>query len=296
MFKKTTIAALVGVAAAMSAIPAHAFVITSGDYKMTVDGYVNGTVYNLPFATCGGAAANAANVAGCDAAPKFAASVGSVGSEDSWGIISVASIFNTTTSTAMFTRGPDGYLIGAVTGLTDFFVQGIPGFQFDYSTGGTINLYKSAANYNPAAPSSALQAAVIASVTNLPLYLSLNFVAGASAPDFIGGMAATNASYVSTFNSASGAGGGSGFLEVTGGTEMAKFDTNTFTTYAGNSADAFFSVTLSGITPRDAGVGNWLAKSTSDVVGTSVPEPGSMALAGLGLMGLAALRRRKQQA
>jgi hypothetical protein len=291
MFKKTTIAALVGVAAAMSAMPAQAFVISSGDYKMIVDGYVNGTVY-----PAGGIGPICTDVATCDTA-AVAPAVGGVGSEDSWGIISVSSITNTTTNTTMFSRGVDGYLIGAVTGLTDFFSFGLFNIQRDYATGGTINLYKSATDYNPAAPSSASQAAVVASVTTLPLYLGLNFVVGAGNGGFdVAGAAATAATYISNFDASTFTGNGSGYLEVTGGDAAGHFDTNTLTTWAGLSADASFSVTLTPITPNDAGYGNWLVGSSSDVKGYAIPEPGSMALAGLGLMGLAALRRRKQQA
>lgn len=42
-------------------------------------------------------------------------------------------------------------------------------------------------------------------------------------------------------------------------------------------------------------VGNDSRQSNGTVTGNSIPEPGSLALAGLGLLGLAAMRRRRQQ-
>lgn len=290
MFKKTKLAALVGVAAGMLALPAQAFTISSGDYKMIVDGYVNGTVYPPGFGPlCG-------TVGTCDGVASVPA-VGGVGSEDSWGIISISSITNTTTNTTMFSRIADGYLIGTVAGITDFTVVALGGISRDYATGGTINIYQSATDYTPGAPASTSQAAVFAAVAGAnPLYLSLDFVAGAGNPvaDFFDPAAAVAASYISMFDAATLTGSGSGFLEVTGGSAAGHFDTNTRTTYAGLSADASFSVTLTPITPNDPGLFNWLAGSSSDVKGYAIPEPGSMALAGLSLMGLAALRRRKQ--
>lgn len=296
MLKKTALAALIGLAASLTA-PAHAFVITAGTYKITVDGYVNGTVYALGAGgSCGGINASAANIALCDAAPSIP-SVGSTAPEDSWGILSVASIINTSfpTPVTMFSRGTDGYIIGAITGITDFYVNGLrSALQQDFATGGTINLYTSATNYNPALPSSTNQAAVLAGLALNPLYLSMNFMTGAG--DGTYGAEYSAASYVSTFDSGTKRGGGGGFLEVTGGAAQTTYDTNTLDTYAGTKADAQFSVTLSPILSNDAGVGNWLVKSTSDVDGYAIPEPGSMALLGIGLIGLAAARRRKQQA
>ncbi len=297
MLRNSAMAAVASIAA-MLAAPANAFTIQAGDYKMTVDGYINGTVYGMPSGgTCGGDTATAANIAACDAAPQLAP-VGAIGSEDSWGILSIASIVRTSDNFQYFTRGTNGYIIGSVTGLTDFSsgVYTAPGFgtyQLDHSTGGAINLYRSNANYNPAVASSD-QANVIASVTNLPLWLSLDFVLGATDP----GVDATGAAatYVSNFNYGSGTGSGSGFLSVTGGSVADKFDTNTLMTGAGLTADASFDVTLGRLTPNDRGYGNWLASSTAAVRGYALPEPGSLALVGAGLIGFAGLRRRKHQA
>ena len=41
-------------------------------------------------------------------------------------------------------------------------------------------------------------------------------------------------------------------------------------------------------------VGQWCVAGSADIRGTVLPEPGSLALAGLGLLGLGAARRRSK--
>lgn len=83
-------------------------------------------------------------------------------------------------------------------------------------------------------------------------------------------------------------GSGDALLDVIGGLAKGNFDTNTRL----NGADLVFS---SSFQPVVDGSGNptGLLKGTADLSGNSIPEPGSLALAGLGLLGLAFGRRRK---
>lgn len=286
---KTILAAtLLGI----SSFAAQAFTIQAGDYKMTVDAYTNGTIYGFT-GTCGGNTTSAANIDACDAATIVAPSVGSTAPEDTWGILSIATIRNTATNTDWFTRGTNGFIIGSFTGLTDFRVTSDGIFQQELATGGTIKLFASAFDYDPtfATNPTTDQAGVLASVVNLPLWLELNFVQGVGSNATTGSL---NATYSGSFNQDTGAVSGIGFLEVIDGAEKVRFDSNGLTTGAGRSADARFSVTSFALLPTDPNYDNWLVLSTAQVTGSVIPEPGSLALAGLGLMGLAALRRRKQ--
>lgn len=85
-------------------------------------------------------------------------------------------------------------------------------------------------------------------------------------------------------------GSGDALLDVIGGLAMVHFDTNTKL----NGADMALSSSFQPAGFSENGVP--MLTGTLDLKGNSIPEPGSLALAGLGLLGVGLARRRNKQA
>ncbi|MCV2886018.1 PEP-CTERM sorting domain-containing protein [Aestuariibacter sp. AA17] len=80
-------------------------------------------------------------------------------------------------------------------------------------------------------------------------------------------------------------------LSAVGGPAASNFDTNTIANGAGGFSDIFYNADAI----FDVLNGNNFAAGTGDLVGDTIPEPGSVAVLGLGLLTLAGIRRRKQK-
>lgn len=88
---------------------------------------------------------------------------------------------------------------------------------------------------------------------------------------------------------------GFGYMSVTGGTNMAKFDTNGFTFTNFGPADMFFRSNFVLANSQTCSANNgWKVCSDDPLIGSTVPEPATLGLLGLGLLGMgASLRKRK---
>jgi hypothetical protein len=296
---------------------------TGGGFRINLQNFDNGTVYPSPlpggqvgFGAGGGAANVAAGIAALNAVPGQVGPTGGLGGEDTWGIARILTITDLAGAviwsesgknaqiTAIFYGEQDFYVSQLAGGLqnidgvglrTDFYLQSkaAPGFT-DYNpllgSGGRIDQdsYQTVTDSNGTLASAGVPFLTTVSVAN---FIHNTGVLGGLATEFN-----------STYNASSG-GQGQAYLRVTGGTDAAQFDTNTFVSAfapGAERADLFAQFTTTALIPPNT-VADWLVRSNDPIAGfipSGVPESGSsLLMLGLGLAFLAeGYRRRRQHA
>ncbi len=297
MIKKSLLAsaaALFALAATGGAHAAPVPVISGGEIKFSLDNFDSATTL---YGNTAGTVCN--TVATCDAAAAAPApgSVGSVNtSADTMGLFSISNISNVTLGTTIFTKGAQGYITGIFGNLSDRTVEvtcGALGCSTGaVSTGGIFQMWLHDVDYNPLLGPSVgvgkdLNAGLYPGVSTGTLLLSGTFAVGGV---LLGDLVST---YLTSYNNNSFGGNGQGFLNITGGLWADQLNTNSLTNANGGKSDLFLTNTFDDVNGAATGIG-WTVKSVAQVSANAVPEPGTLALAGLALLGSAlATRRRK---
>jgi len=212
------------------------------------------------------------------------------GMVDSYGIVRVSVIqgLNPITHnwTNLWSSSATESLEGLFWGLSDDKVNlDANGAGTIYSVGGKIELYlDTTENLDPSAGPQVPGAvgwkpADLYNATDGTLFLSADFVPGIVTGDL-------TTSYAQQINAITQpiSGHGNAYLNITGGSHAAMFNSDEF---LGGSADLFLSTEFTGPGPYD-----WTATSTDPVLGTVVPEPASMLLFGIGMLGFATFKKK----
>jgi hypothetical protein len=282
----------------------------TGTIKINLQNFDMGAVYPSLGAT-GAAAGYGANGTGTQTVAggvstlnslQAAGATGAMAGEDSWGIAHILTITDNAGSVVWSEAAKNQQLTIMFYGEQDYYVNQLAnGFQEIDGTGLHVDLYLQSKTdptytaYSPLAGSAGRTgASSYTTVTDGTKILSTVAVGG-----FIhdaGVLGGLDTAFASNFNASSG-GHGQAFLDVTGGTMAAQFNTNSITSdfVPGLTADLFaqFTTTVN-VNPT---IADWLVSSNDPVQGvfTAVPEPSTYGLIGAGLLaGVIALRRRRQ--
>ena len=203
--------------------------------------------------------------------------------DDTWAVFEIESIFNTDTGVNFYVDGQESYdLVGIIYGIVDIAasVDGGSGNINTFSLGGSIEIREvDPINFGTGSAIATDRSAfnVVDGVIDDtdPLWLSANFVENNG---FSFGSTVLGAPIGDIL------GFSGGLLEVTGGSRADVFDTNTAT--AGADLDLITNLRL-------LGANGFEFRADGNAEGFAIPAPGTLALFGIALTGLASLRRRR---
>lgn len=239
-------------------------------------------------------------------APTGNVYAGGTAIEDSWAIFDVSVIRRPDTLATLWTRGTGGeYLTGYFHGEVDHYVKELgidpitsfPVYEIR-GIGGKIEMFLDttddfAGGAGPGArygfdvyggPGTyGYPGAAADDGSEGTLFLSTVLAPGVMAGDL-------TSTFFNTFNFAAATGSGKMFLDITGGAYKDLFNWNTEFDPNGSAHDFFLSFTA------DPGVSGWTVTNTGHALGTATPEPTTMLLFGMGMLGLATRIRRKKAA
>lgn len=221
-----------------------------------------------------------------------------VGSEN-FGILSIETIKDPLTNTALFQQGQGGqFLTGVFYGIVVDSVS--PDGLSAKATGGTIKIYLNSSNLTPTLGTAGYTSGACAGsldftcydgITGGELVLELELASGVDPLDSDVTLDADfeNDEFPPT-------GKASAYYNVVGGSLKSKFDTDTVSTPHG-TRDLFAQNDFcpNGVPSCGPTVGNWQLLSNDPIRGYVIPEPGTLAVLGVGLLGLGmAVRRRRR--
>lgn len=241
--------------------------------------------------------------------------------ETTWGVGNITQITTPTSAGAasLWNSGEGGDYLGYILyGIADLSSSSVGSVITSYGTGATgpgcgvlcgsiyVDMFKRTSNPTPTTPSARTGYNAYTGVSTSSLWLRLALIPGIVANDpATGADEGANATLVQTLTSLTlpSTGGGTFYANVVGGSAMSAYDTNGFTTLLGTSADMFGIFDLRSNTIGGGAGGTCNPLSTNCFFGlirdpvsaNAVPEPGSIALLGLGLLAMGGAGMRRQR-